>query len=83
MKYEKQLKQEGRGFCDSKVEMNSNLVAVLWYGNKSVDLLSSYTGIQPQTEVSRSDRKEKEESGGQMPGNSKSIQQIHAWCRSP
>ncbi|KAL8563364.1 hypothetical protein ACOMHN_008203 [Nucella lapillus] len=44
--------------------MNSNVVAVRWHDNRTRNLLSSYTGIEPQSEVNRWDKAE-----SQMPGN--------------
>ncbi|GFS27380.1 PiggyBac transposable element-derived protein 4 [Elysia marginata] len=38
---EAELKQQERGSSDYKVEVNSGIVAVRWYDNRAVDLLSS------------------------------------------
>ncbi|XP_053400500.1 piggyBac transposable element-derived protein 2-like [Mercenaria mercenaria] len=59
LKSEKELKQNGRGSVDSKVETSSNIIAVRWYDNKSVNLVSSYVGVEPVEEVRRWDKKHK------------------------
>lgn len=58
LKTEKELRKEGRGSCDSKVEANSNALVVRWYDNKTVDTLSSCVGIHPMVEVDRWDKKQ-------------------------
>ena len=42
MKSEKTLKSEGRGSSDHRVEERSNCVAVRWFDNRVVNLLSTY-----------------------------------------
>ncbi|XP_071083709.1 piggyBac transposable element-derived protein 3-like [Haliotis cracherodii] len=59
LKDQKTLKKEGRGSMDSKVEFNTGVIALRWYGNRTVDLVSSYVGQEPVREVKRFDRKEK------------------------
>lgn len=56
---EKDLKKSGRGSMDSVVEVNSGCVAVRWYDNRKVDVMSSYIGIKPQDRVQRYDKKNK------------------------
>lgn len=59
MKDEKTLKSEGRGCSDHRVEEQTNCVAVRWYDNRVVNLLSSYVGTEPTTVAKRWDRKKK------------------------
>lgn len=59
LKDEKSLKKDGRGAFDELVEMNSGAVAVRWFDNRSVDLLSSYIGVNPVSNVQRYDKKNK------------------------
>ena len=60
LKSEKELKTDGsRGAFDHAIEVNSGVVAVRWYDNRPVDLLSSYIGVEPVTEVQRYDKKKK------------------------
>ncbi|XP_064631655.1 piggyBac transposable element-derived protein 3-like [Lineus longissimus] len=44
---DKLMERKGRGTMESFVENNSNVVAVKWYDNKAVTLLSTYAGEQP------------------------------------
>lgn len=60
LKSEKDLKVEGRGSTDYKVELNSGVIAVRWYDNRCVDLVSNYVGVDPVREVRRYDKKAKE-----------------------
>ncbi|GFN83840.1 PiggyBac transposable element-derived 4-like protein [Plakobranchus ocellatus] len=60
LKPEKVLRKEKRGATDEKVEMNSNVVAVRWYDNRKVDLISSFIGSHPMGKVKRYDKKAKE-----------------------
>ena len=57
---EKDLKKKGRGEYDYKLDENSNMIAVRWFDNKSVNLVSSYAGIEPVGNVRRYDRSLKE-----------------------
>ena len=59
LKTEKELKKEGRGTSDSQVEEREKLIVVRWYDNKSVDILSSYVGVNPQDQVRRWDKASK------------------------
>ncbi|XP_051971544.1 piggyBac transposable element-derived protein 2-like [Xyrauchen texanus] len=56
-----ELKRAGRGSFEQKMAMvrETTLYAVKWYDNRSVTLLSDYTGAHPVTEVDRWDRKQK------------------------
>ena len=56
---EADLKKTGRGSSDSKVEVNSGIVAVRWYDNRTVDLVSSHVGVEPVSTVVRYDKKQK------------------------
>ncbi|KAK3779494.1 hypothetical protein RRG08_045240 [Elysia crispata] len=53
------MKKAGRGAVDSLLENRSGCVAVRWFDNRTVDLLSSYTGTEPMTKVKRYDKKQK------------------------
>ncbi|MEI6864815.1 transposase [Flavicella sp.] len=57
LKEEKYLKKEGRGSYDFSVEQNSQTIAIKWYDNKAVHLLSNYAGIEPTDVCKRWDRK--------------------------
>ena len=59
MSSEADLKKTGRGSSDSKVEVNSGIVAVGWYDNRTVDLVSSHVGVEPVSTVVRYDKKQK------------------------
>ena len=59
LKTEKELKQLGRGSHHFKVDLMSNIVAVRWFDNKSVDILSSYASVEPQDTTERYEKKEK------------------------
>lgn len=52
-KDDKDLKKEGRGSFDYFTECDENIVAVKWHDNKSVNLVSSYVGIEPIGTVKR------------------------------
>lgn len=60
LKKERDLKKEERGSMDSKLELNSNVMAVRWFDNRKVDLISSCIGTEPVAHVSRYDKKKKE-----------------------
>ncbi|KAK3726791.1 hypothetical protein RRG08_058443 [Elysia crispata] len=47
LKIEKHLKKESRGSCDTKVEVNSNTLALRWYDNRAVNVVSRYRGVEP------------------------------------
>ncbi|KAM7401463.1 hypothetical protein PAMA_005592 [Pampus argenteus] len=50
---EKSLAKTGRGSVDSRVEKEESMVIVKWYDNKSVILISSYCGVEPQDNAQR------------------------------
>lgn len=56
---EKQLKDSGRGSCDYLVNLDGTVIAVKWFDNRSVHLISTYSGTEPMGEIKRYDRKEK------------------------
>jgi hypothetical protein len=60
LKTEKELKKDRRGSYDCKVHSASNIIAVRWYDNTSVDLLSTYIGTEPMGQVRGWDKKQKE-----------------------
>ena len=60
MKEEKQLKKEGRGSFDFRVETTENILALKWFDNKSVHLLTTYAGVYPISEAKRWDSKQKD-----------------------
>src|SRR5678816_3110210 len=51
-------KREGRGSYDDWVDRVTDCVAIRWYGNKSVHLLSNYAGIEPHDRCLRWEAKE-------------------------
>lgn len=52
-KSDKELKKEGRGTYDSKIDTNSGIVGCKWFDNKFVHLLSNYIGPESTDEVQR------------------------------
>lgn len=56
---EKDMKKTGRGSVDYAVDGTSGCVAVRWFDNRKVDLLSSYKGVIPEQDVERWDKKTK------------------------
>lgn len=50
MREEKDLKKQGRGSMDHRVNQN-NMIIVRWCDNKAVNLVSSFVGITPQGQV--------------------------------
>ena len=50
---EKDLKKKGRGSYDYCLEESKNIVAVKWFDNKAVHLVSSYIGVEPIDAVRR------------------------------
>nr|CAD7259469.1 unnamed protein product [Timema shepardi] len=56
---EKELKRQGRGSVDSIVNITDRFVAVRWYDNKVVTLLSSFVGVEPKDQIKRWDRRQK------------------------
>ena len=62
LKTEKQLRKDHRGATDSQIEVDSNIVVTRWFDNKKVDMIISYLfSIEPITNVSRYDKKQKKE----------------------
>ena len=52
---EKDFKKQELGAINYRDETNSNIIAVKWYENKAVTLISSFVGIDPIAEISRYD----------------------------
>jgi hypothetical protein len=59
LKDEKELKKEGRGSYDHYIEEVNNIVAVRWFDNRAVTLLSSLIGVDPANEARRWDKSRK------------------------
>lgn len=61
LKSDAEMKRTGRGSFQQKMAMvgETTLHVVKWYDNRSVTILSDYTGAHPVTEVERWDRKKK------------------------
>lgn len=57
LKDDKQMKKDGRGTSDFCVEEGTNSVAIKWYDNKPVHLLSNYVGIEQLDTCKRWDGK--------------------------
>ena len=53
---EKGLKKKGRGAFDYRLEVDSNIIAVRWFGNSSVNLVSSFAGVEPTESITRYNR---------------------------
>ena len=64
---EKDLKKQGRGVFDFRVDIASKVVAVHWYNNKSVYLMSSYVSAEPICTVRRYDRSLKQKINVKQP----------------
>ncbi|XP_033823196.1 piggyBac transposable element-derived protein 2-like [Periophthalmus magnuspinnatus] len=60
LKDEKDLKKEGRGSFDYRVETTHGVSAVKWYDNRAVLLVSSYLGPEPTDSVRRWDKAKKD-----------------------
>ena len=56
---DKDLKSEGCGCFDDRVDLNSSLWMVKWYDNKVVVLGSTYSSVQSTTTKQRWDAKKK------------------------
>lgn len=50
---DKSLAKRGRGSADARVEKEGEMVIVKWYDNRSVTLISSYCGSEPQDKARR------------------------------
>lgn len=57
---DKELKKCGRGATDHRVEDSVGVVAIKWYDNKPVTLLSTFVGVDPTDSVRRWDKAKKE-----------------------
>lgn len=55
----KDLKKQGRGSFDHRLDINSGVIAVSWFDNRAVNLVSSYVGVEPLHTVRRYDRADK------------------------
>ena len=56
---EKSLKKRGRGACDYRIEETNNIIAVRWYDNRAVSLLSTHTAVEPLLQASHWNKAEK------------------------
>ena len=52
---EKDLKKKGRDAFDYRLDVDSNIIAVCWFDNKSVNLVSSFAAVEPTHSVTRYD----------------------------
>ena len=59
LKSEKELKKEGRGSSDYRVDANSGLHVVRWMDSSAVQLSSTHVGIEPMSKINRWDRKQR------------------------
>ena len=64
---EKDLRNGGHGSYDYRTQTHSKSIAVWWYDNKVVTLVSSYIGIEPIHSVKRYDQKEKKHAQVKQP----------------
>ena len=48
---EKGFKKKGRDAFDYRLDVDSNIIAVRWFDNKSVNLVSSFAGVGPTHSV--------------------------------
>ncbi|XP_065652995.1 piggyBac transposable element-derived protein 2-like [Hydra vulgaris] len=56
---EKELKSQGRGSWDNRVDQNSGIHLVKWFDNKAVTLGSTHAGVTGSIKVKRFDSKKK------------------------
>ena len=59
MKTEKELKKEGRGASDYRVDTKSGLAVVRWLDSSAVQLSSTHVAIQPKSTIKRWDKKQR------------------------
>ena len=59
LKYEEDLKKEGRGSSSYRSDANSGIVLVQWFDNKSVQLVSTYSSPVTSGTVKRWDQSSK------------------------
>ncbi|KAK0040658.1 PiggyBac transposable element-derived protein 3 [Biomphalaria pfeifferi] len=59
LKSEKELRKEGRGSYDCKVDANSGLCILRWFDNRAVQSSSSHVAVEPLKMVERWDNKAK------------------------
>ena len=64
---EKDVKKQGRGEFDFRVDIALNVVAVRWYDNKSINIVSLYVSIEPHHTVCRYDRSLKQKVNVKQP----------------
>jgi len=66
---DKEMKRQGRGTVEEKVSSveGVEIIALKWYDNKPVHLVSSFAGAYPTSTVQRWDRKEKKSIQVQCP----------------
>ena len=50
---DQELKNKGRGACDFKVDQEHGVIIVKWYDNRPVQLISSYSGVEPRDKFNR------------------------------
>ncbi|XP_067945032.1 piggyBac transposable element-derived protein 2-like [Watersipora subatra] len=67
IKGEKELKKEGRGSFDFRVEDTHNILAVRWFDNRAVTLLFAHTCVEPLRMAGRWDKKAKKRIDVSMP----------------
>ena len=60
LKKDDELKKKGRGSYDFRTEQGQNIVAVKWFDNRAVYLISSYAGINPVGSTRRWSLKDKQ-----------------------
>lgn len=56
LKSEKEINKEGLGSVNFKVEASCYIIALRWFDNESVDVVSSYVGLNSVGEVLRWDK---------------------------
>lgn len=61
LKNEKQLKKEGRGAIDYRINKDENIIVCAWFDNKQVLTASNYIGVHPISDCKRYNRKEKKD----------------------
>ena len=65
---EKDLKKKGRGALDYWLDVDLNIIAVRWLDNKSVNLVSSFAGVEPTHSVTSNDQSQHKKVQVTQPG---------------
>ncbi|XP_067949708.1 piggyBac transposable element-derived protein 2-like [Watersipora subatra] len=67
LKSEKEIRKQGRGASDERVERTHNISAVRWFDNRAVAMLSTLTGCETVVSAKRWDKTTKQQKDVTMP----------------